>query len=201
MTVITVAQLQALAPRCRAGDVAPALDAAAVRFGISGRLPVVHWLGQMVVESGGFTRLEENLNYSAERLMQVWPGRFPTISLAKPYERNSEALANKVYGGRLGNTAPGDGWRYRGGGWMQITGKDNYARIGKAIGLDLVARPELLRQPGPASDAAAAFWDEHDLNALAERDDVVEITRAINGGLNGLAERKAAVAHAKTLWT
>lgn len=201
MTVITTAQMRAFAPRCNAAEVAPALDAAAVRFSIDTGLRVAHWLGQLSHESGGFTRLEENLNYSAERLMQVWPGRFPTYSLAQPYQHNSEALANKVYGKRLGNTEEGDGWRYRGGGWMQITGRDNYTRIGKAIGLDLEARPELLRQPGPASDAAGAFWSSHNLNDLADADDVAAITRIINGGVTGLAERAAAVAHAKTLWT
>lgn len=88
--------------------------------------------------------VEENLNYSAKRLVQVWPKRFPTVAAATLYANNGIALANKVYGGRMGNTAPNDGWLYRGRGLVQITGKDNYARASKALGIDFVAAPDLV---------------------------------------------------------
>ena len=87
------------------------------------------------------------MNYSAERLCQVWPTRFPALADARPYARNPEALANCVYGGRMGNTAPGDGWRYRARTPIGLTGKDNYGHVGVLMGQDLVNSPELLEQP------------------------------------------------------
>ena len=146
------------------------------------------FLGQILHESGGLTRFEENLHYSAERLCAVWPKRFPTLADARPYAANPEALANKVYGGRMGNTAPGDGWRYRGRTPLQLTGKDNYRQVGELMGLDLVANPTLLADPDTALRACILWWE--DAIPDARIGDVQKVTKRVNGGLIGLAERE-----------
>jgi len=145
------------------------------------------FLGQILHESEGLTRFGENLNYSAERMMVVWPSRFPTLASAQPYARNPEALANKVYGGRMGNTRPGDGWRYRGRGPIQLTGHDNYAFVGKLIGQDLIVLPELMEQPGFALEASIAWWEDRIPDSMVG--DIERVTRRVNGGLTGLADR------------
>jgi len=146
------------------------------------------FLGQILHESDGLTRLEENLSYSAERLTVVWPGRFPTKADAQPYARNPEALANKVYGGRMGNTDPGDGWKYRGRGPLQVTGRDNYRSVGGIVGQDLEAMPELLEQPRFALEACIAWWEDRIPDELLG--DPEKTTRRVNGGLIGLAHRE-----------
>jgi len=146
------------------------------------------FLGQILHESDGLTRLEENLSYSAERLTVVWPGRFPTKADAQPYARNPEALANKVYGGRMGNTEPGDGWKYRGRGPLQVTGRDNYRSVGGIVGQDLEAMPELLEQPRFALEACIAWWEDRIPDELLG--DPEKTTRRVNGGLIGLAHRE-----------
>jgi putative chitinase len=153
------------------------------------------FLGQVLHESAGLTRLAENLNYSAERLTQIWPGRFPTLADARPYARNPEALANRVYGGRMGNTAPGDGWRYRGRGPIQLTGKDNYAFVGDLVGQDLVALPELMEQPRYALEATIAWWERRIPDSMIG--DPERVTRRVNGGLIGLADREELAEHAR----
>lgn len=145
------------------------------------------FLGQVLHESAGLTRFSENLNYSAERLCKVWPSRFHTIADARPYERNPEALANKVYGGRMGNTEPGDGWRYRGRGPIQLTGKDNYRAVGDLMGQDLVSLPELMEQPRYALEAAIAWWEDRIPDSMLG--DTEKVSRRVNGGLIGLADR------------
>lgn len=147
------------------------------------------FLGQVLHESAMLERLEENLNYSAERLCKVWPSRFRTLAEARPYERNPEALANKVYGGRLGNVMAGDGWRYRGRGCMQITGRANYTAMEKVSGLALTTNPDLLTQPLPALQASVAWWRKNVPAAVLG--DLAAITRIVNGGTHGLPERVA----------
>jgi putative chitinase len=121
------------------------------------RLPLSHLayaLATAYGETGGRMQpIHENMNYTAARMVQVWPSRFKTEADAAPYARQPEKLANLVYGGRLGNTAPGDGWRYRGRGLVQITGKDNYAKVGRLVGVDLVADPDASLQIGIAARA------------------------------------------------
>lgn len=146
------------------------------------------FLGQVLHESAGLERFEENLNYSADRLCKVWPSRFHTLDDARPYERNPEALANKVYGGRMGNTEPGDGWRYRGRGPIQLTGKDNYRAVGNLMGQDLVGLPELLEQPRYALEAAIAWWEDRIPDSMLG--DTEKVSRRVNGGLIGLADRE-----------
>lgn len=198
--MISAERMELFAPDCDAKVIAPALDHWAARYQINTPRRVAHWLAQLHHESAGFMRLVENLNYSAERLMVVWPGRFPTPASAKPYARNARALANKVYGGRMGNDEPDDGWRYRGRGWTMITGKDNYEAYGKLIGVDLVANPEMAGEPDTAARIAAAFWSSKGLNMLADKDELAVITKRINGGLTGLPDRRRQYARAKEIW-
>lgn len=146
------------------------------------------FLGQVLHESSGLSRLSENLNYSAERLCAVWPKRFSTLADAQPYARNPEALANKVYGGRMGNTQAGDGWLYRGRGPIQLTGRDNYAAVGALLGMDLINEPELMEQPEIALRATVAWWEDRIPDSFLG--DVEKVTKRVNGGLIGLADRE-----------
>ncbi len=146
------------------------------------------FLGQILHESAGLTRLEDGLNYSAERLTVIWPGRFPTANDARPYAHNPEALANRVYGGRMGNTEPGDGWRFRGRGPIQLTGRANYEFVGNLIGQDLTVTPELMGQPRYARGAAIAWWEDRILDNKTGAPE--KVTRRVNGGLIGLAHRE-----------
>lgn len=145
------------------------------------------FLGQILHESNKLESLEEGLSYSAERLCTVWPTRFPSVGAATPYARNPRALANKVYGGRLGNTGPNDGWLYRGSGLIQCTGKDNFFLVGNAIGIDLVANPDLLRaDPGVALRASVAWWERRVPDSAMG--DPRAVRKAVNGGAIGLED-------------
>lgn len=152
-----------------------------------GEVDLAMLLAQVGHESADLTRLEESLSYSAERLMVVWPSRFPDLATAKRYARNAEALANKVYGDRLGNESPGDGWRFRGRGPIQITGRANYAALSKDTGLNAVGDPDCLLRPAGGALSALWYWRRR----LNPGMSIEEATRAINGGTNGLADRRA----------
>lgn len=167
----------------------PHLVAAMSKYGIDTPLREAAFLAQISVESGRLATLEENLNYSAERLVAVWPKRFPDSAAAAPYARNPEALANRVYGGRMGNTAPGDGWRYRGRGLKQLTGKHNDIAYMLAADIDCVEHPDLLLEPRHAADSAAWFWSVRGCNQLADTLNWTELSTRINGGYTGLSER------------
>jgi putative chitinase len=156
-----------------------------------------NFVAQVLHESGFLCRLDENLNYSAERLAQVWPNRFPSLSAAQPYARNPRALANKVYGGRLGNTSPDDGWRYHGRGLIQLTGRANYAMAQDLTGMALLDVPELLLEPEPALRASVAWWEKSVPDDALN--DVRRVTRYVNGGANGLAERERLTARARSV--
>ena len=182
------------------------------RFGInenSNRL--CHFLAQVAHECAGFSIVEENLNYSAARMVQVFgPGRHSARigeTEARALAGNKEALAERVYGlgnptlsRRLGNTRPGDGYRYRGRGFVQITGRANYRDMGEKIGVDLEANPDLAAQPLYALMTAAAFWVSRDLNRYADQNNIELITQRINGGSNGLQDRRSRFAAAKRIW-
>jgi putative chitinase len=151
------------------------------------------FIGQCMHESGGFKHLKENLNYSAKALMATWPSRFPDADIAEKYARQPEMIANKVYGGRMGNTEDGDGAKFIGRGLIQLTGKDNYTAFGEAIGEDLVANPQLVEQPRYAALSAGWFWNKRGLNALADAMDIETLTKRINGGSIGIDDRKAKI--------
>lgn len=195
--IITPAQLQLIFPNLRdASAIAGVLAPACNQHGINTPARLTAFLAQCGHESNEFQAARENLNYSANGLLATWPRRFnPTKAAA--LARKPEQIANEVYGGRLGNTEPGDGWRYRGGGWIQLTGRENYRRVGRAIGARLEEEPELIELPHVAAHAAAYFWFSENLNALADdlsddNDDAdfLAITRKINGGTNGLEDRR-----------
>jgi putative chitinase len=154
----------------------------------AGQADLVPFVAQMLVETDRLEHLVEDLNYSAERLCQVWPRRFPTLADARPYAHNPEALANRVYGGRMGNTEPGDGWRYRGRGIPMITGKAGYAFLGELMGQDLVSNPELLEQPHFALEGGIHWWEKRVPDAVLG--DTDKVTLIVNGGDIGLAERE-----------
>jgi putative chitinase len=151
------------------------------------------FLGQCMHESGGFKFLRENLNYSAKGLVATWPSRFPNEEYADEFARKPERIANKVYSGRMGNTEDGDGAKYIGRGLIQLTGKDNYKAVSEALGIDLVANPQLLEEPRYAALSAGWFWNKKGLNALADASDIETMTKRINGGSIGIADRKAKI--------
>ncbi|PXX79160.1 glycoside hydrolase family 19 protein [Rivihabitans pingtungensis] len=171
---------------------ASALAAACHQYQINTPLRMAAFIGQCSHESGGFRTLNENLNYSAQGLRNTWPSRFPDDATANAYARQPEKIANKVYGGRMGNgpEASGDGWRYHGRGLIQLTGKANYQAAGAALGVDLVANPDLAATPKYAALTAGWYWDTHKLNALADKQDNTAITKAINGSTLGLIDRQ-----------
>ncbi len=178
-----------LAPKCQdPGTWAPLLEAAMAQYQINSINRRAAFLANCCHESQQFNRVAENLNYSAAGLMATWPNRFPDKRIAKQYERQPEKIANKVYGGRLGN-GPEEGWLYRGRGLIQITGKANYDKTEQALGIPLVKHPELLESKPVAAKSAAWWWKNAGLNALADRSDYEAVTRAINGGLLGHTER------------
>lgn len=179
-----------LSPDQRSAYLDP-LNAALNEFEINTPLREAAFLAQIAHESGNFLRLVENLNYSAKRLTQVWPKRFPTLEKAQPYANNPEKLANFTYANRNGNgpEASGDGWKYRGRGFIQITGRANYQSCSNGLGADFVGEPDLLAQPEFAFRSAGWYWDSRGLNPLADNGDLKTITIRINGGTVGLAER------------
>ena len=209
MPKISAAQLAMIMPaNPNAVDWTGPLNDAMAEFGISANLQrIAAFLAQVAHESGQLRKLEESLYYStAKRISEVWPKRFPTEAAAAPYARNPEGLANRVYALRIGNgdAASGDGWRYRGRGLKQLTGRANYKEAGTALGVDLVRAPDRLKDPVLAARSAAWFWQSRGCNPLADDTsgddddaDFVAITKLINGGTVGLKERRLAWARAE----
>lgn len=164
------------------------------KYEINTALRVAGFIAQCSHESAGFTVLQENLNYSAEGLNKIFPKYFIKAGRdASTYARNSEKIANVVYADRLGNgnTESGDGWRYRGRGVIQLTGKSNYAAFGKAVQLTLPETIDYLQSNRGALESACWFWKTNNLNATADTKDILAMTKRINGGTHGLEERKA----------
>lgn len=156
---------------------------------------ILDFLPEILHESGMLTKLEENLNYSAQRLTVVWPSRFPTLASAIACSYQPERLANTVYAGRLGNTEPGDGWRFRGRGVIQITGRENYRKVGALIGQDLIGIPDLLSQPRFSLEACIAWWEDKIPDSMLG--ETSNIRARVNGGTIGLDEIKRLTARVK----
>jgi putative chitinase len=154
-----------------------------------GDAELVAFLGQILEESHLLQHLEEDLYYSTPgRLMVVWPSRFHTFEEEKPYLKNPQALADKVYSGRMGNTNPGDGWKYRGSGLIMVTGADNLKALQTLTGIPVYDNPELLRKPTVESlKVCIAWWEGHVPDSVMGN--IKKVTLAVNGGLTGLAER------------
>lgn len=203
--VISVALLKRFAPMCSQLQVhAMALEAARVQSHVDTPQRLACLMGQIAVETAGLTTLVESLNYrDPARLDALFSAVRGVDDARELIAQGAAAIANRVYSGRLGNgpEASGDGWRFRGSGYLQLTGRSNFDAMGRLLGLDLVGHPEWVRDPGSAARVALQFWDARGCNALADVDDVRGITRLINGpALAGLDERIAATARAKEVW-
>lgn len=209
--LVTLDQITQLAPSARSSyrDAFAAGQSVLDQFAISANpLRVAHFMAQILHESGGFTIQFENLNYSAERLPKVWPTRFQPSGPLDPaeYAHNPEKLANEVYGRRMGNTGPNDGFTYRGRGLMQLTGKESYALATTILrrsfpdAPDFTVEPDAVISPTWCLRVAAAEWDSKNCNALADGDAIKAITKAINGGFIGLAERTEWAKRTKFIW-
>jgi putative chitinase len=172
------------------------LEEVFVKYDISTPQRQACFIGQCAHESGNFKTLQENLNYSAEGLMKTWPSRFPTKDIADQYARQPAKIAGKVYNGRLGNTSEEEASNFLGRGLIQLTGKENYANCGTALGIDLIGNPNLLTDPKYAALSAGWFWNKKGLNALADSKDFETMTKRINGGLIGLDDRKVKITKA-----
>jgi len=183
-------------------------------IGVDTPLRVAHALAQQSVETGGFSKMVESLNYSVEGLRKTFSkarisdadcqrlGRKPGAPPLSPAVQ--EQIANIVYGGdfglkQLGNNQPGDGWRFRGRGAKQTTGRANYGDVKQVTGIDVVGNPDLLADPDMGMNAACIYWKARSCNKFADKDDILGLTQAVNGGTNGLPERKAALARAKAI--
>jgi putative chitinase len=173
------------------------------RFGISTPVQQASWIGQCGHECGNFKILEENLNYRAATLLKLFP-RTPkrawgfTPEEAAAYEKQPQRIANRIYGNRMGNRdeASGDGFRFRGSGFLQLTGHSNFFHAGQALGEDFVMQPELVRTPKYAAMTAGWFWQTHKLNQYADSRDFLMMTKRINGGTIGLDDRIKHINHA-----
>ena len=171
--------------------VAASAPAVFKKYGVDSPLLVAHVMAQISHECGAGHDVVENLNYTAGRMMQVWPSRFPTMAMAAPYAGNPRALANKVYNGRMGNAVGSDdGWKFRGRGASQTTGREGYARLAKATGLDVLDHPDLVNDPARFLECGVADFILCGCLPFARADDVLNVTRRLNGGVVGLAQRK-----------
>jgi putative chitinase len=202
MVMVSPSQLRQIIPGAgeRADLYAVPISAAAVRFEINSPPRLSAFLAQIGHESGSLADLVEDLKYSAAGLRAVWPSHFSPTEAAD-YARQPERIANRVYADRMGNgdEASGDGWSFRGRGLIQITGRANYKACSEGIGLDLIYAPDQLIRAEPAAQSAAWFWKANGLNALADAGDFDTITKRINGGLTGLADRLAFWTRAKNV--
>lgn len=153
---------------------------------------VAGFLAQTAHESGGFTAIKENLNYSKDGLRKIFGKYFPTDELAQQYARQPEKIANRVYANRMGNgpEESGDGYRFCGRGLIQLTGRQNYTKLAQDLGISVEETAQYLETPNGAVSSAGWFWDQNNLNQYCDRDDFVTLTKRINGGTIGLADRQ-----------
>lgn len=170
----------------------PFVETVLPQYGIDTTLRKVHFMAQVAHESGGLKFSEENLNYSAKALRLIFRKYFPSQELAEAYHRQPEKIANRVYANRMGNgdEQSGDGWKYRGRGLIQLTGKDNYARFSKDNDIDVVTNPLLLLEPEWALKSACWYWKKRKINRFADEDDLFMVTRKVNGGKHGIKNRQ-----------
>ena len=164
------------------------------KFAVNTPLRLAHFLAQCGHESGGFKLTQENLNYSAKGLMGIFKKYFPTEAIANQYARKPEKIANRVYGGRMGNgpETSGEGYKFRGRGYIQLTGKQNYTAFDASVPESIVDNPDLVATKYPLA-SAAWFWSKNGLNAIADQgpsvETVTKATKRVNGGTIGLADR------------
>jgi putative chitinase len=189
--LITSGQLKKVATTLshdRCEEMADLLNELGAKYGVVNKDVFHEFAANVIQESGEFAHKRENMSYSAKRMMQVWPSRFPNLASAQPYAHNPEKLSNLVYGKRMGNVQPGDGWAFRGGGFIGLTGREVYAKYAKYAGYTSV---EACAEDVRNSDKAAldsAYWFFcvlKDLEDEADRDEMIGIIKSINGGLIG----------------
>ena len=208
---VTLDQILHLAPNARSSYREAFRNSQPVfeQFGVSETpLRVAHFMAQVLHESGGLANQIESLNYSAERLPKVWPSRFKPTGPLDPadFAHNQQKLGNEVYGGRMGNTGPNDGFTYRGRGLLQLTGKDSYQEATTTLRAQDPAAPDFVATPDDVFGAewcvaiAAAEWASKGCNGLADQDDIKRVTKAINGGLIGLSDRTEWLRLTKAVW-
>lgn len=201
--VLSGSQLKKMMPEVKQRYVDQYIDAVnccLVKYQISTPLRVAHFIAQIGHESASLQHSSENLNYSAKALRAVFGKYFSTRALAEKYARQPEKIASRVYANRMGNgdEASGDGWRYRGRGLIQLTGKKNYQQYADSVGVDLVGQPDLVADdPVLAVDAAGWYWDARGLNTYADKDDLKQVTRSINGGYHGFDDRQSRLKRAR----
>lgn len=201
--LVTKDKLSQIMPKAKAQDLdkyLAAINEGLIKYSINTPLRIAHFVAQVAHESGSFKYSSENLNYGAKGLRSTFGKYFQTEELSEEYARQKEKIANRVYGNRMGNgdENSGDGWRFRGRGLIQLTGKENYRKFAKDIGIDIDKQPDkVASDPKVAVLAAAWFWDSRKLNNYADKDDVLTITKRINGGTHGLDDRKAYLERAK----
>ena len=209
MSEITIDQLRNAVPSASADDLTnyvESVDAALATFEINTPARIAAFLAQIAHESGDFRHTEENLNYSWQALRKTWPKHFETDAIAQAYHRQPEKIANRAYADRNGNgdEASGDGWRFRGRGLIQITGRVNYLAYSVAIGEPtVVTDPDQVKLPRHAALSAGWFWSSHGLNALADAGDEAsfnQISFKINGGWNGKEDRLQNWAEARAVF-
>lgn len=169
-----------------------ALNETCQEFAIDSPYRIAGFLSNVAHESGGFKFVSENLNYSAASLMRVWSSRFPTVEIAQRYAMQPEKIANRAYADRMGNgdEASGDGWKFRGRGLIQLTGKNNYVAYSLACDNEALQNPNIVAEPKYAAESAGWFWSVNRLNQLADAQDITGMCKRINGGLNGLDDRQ-----------
>ena len=166
------------------------------KFSLNTPLRLAHFLSQCAHESGNFKAVTENLNYSSKGLRSIFGKYFKDDIIAKAYERKPEKIANRVYGSRMGNgdETSGDGWKFRGRGYIQLTGKDNYSQFDKVVEDDILANPDLVATKYPLM-SAAFFFEKNNLWKICDggddKEDVIALTKRINGGTHGLEDRLA----------
>jgi len=191
--MITEQQLKQIAPNCKIGkELVVVLNQLLPKYDITTPLRLAHFFSQYLHETMGFTKFVENTNYtSADRLMTVFPKYFPNKLIATTYAGKPQAIANRVYANRFGNgdENSGDGFLYRGRGLCHLTFKANYYQFTLETGVEAIRHPELLEEPFYAVMVGCWYWNKHKINALADKDDVLAVTKAINGGSNGLTQR------------
>ena len=194
MYKIDIAKFKTLFPNCKnADELCNLMDNLLPQEEINTKERVNAFLAQCGHESGGFTRFVENLNYSAKGLRATFSKYFPDDSTALKYERKPEKIANKVYANRMnnGNESSGDGWKFRGRGPIQLTGKANYEMFSKDTGIDLTQNPDLVITDNTILlKTAIWFWNKNKLNDFADKKDIKSMTKRINGGFIGLEERQ-----------
>jgi putative chitinase len=198
--ILTLDQLKQLIPKNKHVEHwHSALSQLLPDYGIDTEQRIAAFIAQCAHESGEFTMIKENLNYRCESLRRTFPKYFPTDEIARKYAQKPEAIANKVYANRMGNgdEASGDGYRYSGRGLIQLTGKDNYFWFAESIGISPEEASEYMATFEGASQSACWFWETNNLNQWADKDDILTLTKRINGGTIGLEDRIKHYEHAK----